>query len=365
MKQYNIVPTYQECLKICETSKEFSHSVQTIDGKEIHSFKYNLSIPDMWEIDDAMDGRLNMRGIVFIDEKIVALPFPKFFNLGEVKYTKDLDMTKIKFANEKIDGSLISVFKLNGKFYCKSMKSIESDVSKESQKYFDNSLNIRLHAFDKISRGLSPMYEYVSSTCKIVIDYGKSKMFYLGSRDMKTGEIHYPNESDALVVDAPCQFFDSEEINKYLKTSNVEGVVVTLEDGQMVKLKTEEYCKLHRIVSNFSDKNIIESIIDKTYDDLIGQLQQNNLNEYKEKAFIINENFWNRYRDIEEYVTERFDELNLKYSTRKEIAMHMQFSSMIVPWSHAMIFKLLDKRPIKELIFKRLREEFSDKTVSG
>ena len=356
MKQYSIIPTFQDCIKICELNKEFSHSVQKLDGKEVHSFKYNLSHSDMWEENDGMDGRFNMRGICFIDEKIVALPFPKFFNLEETKYTKNLDISKFKFANEKIDGSLISVFQLNGKMYCKSMKSVESDVSKEAQKYFDSNELIKNHAKEILFCGYSPMYEYVSPTCKIVIDYKETKMFFLGCRDMKTGKIFYPTQNgDAMFTRIPKKFETDKEINEYLKTPNVEGVVITLEDGQMVKVKTEEYCKIHRIISNFSDKSIVESIVEEKFDDLIGQLKLNNLNDLLEKAQQINDKFWEKYKEIEEYATHRYEQLIGKHSNRKDIAMEMQFSSMIAPFSHSIIFKLLDKKPIKDLIFKYLK----------
>lgn len=358
MKQYDVIPVFRQCLDLFISNKFFSHSIQSIKDIQIHSFKYNLSYKELWEENDAMDGRLNMRGITFIKDKIVALPFPKFFNLEEVKYTENLDVSKFKLAFEKIDGSLISPFMIDGEIEIKTMKSIESDLAIEARKNLKDFPNVIQHANDLISKNKSPMYEYVSPTRQIVIKYEKPEFYYLGCRDMESGEIIFPNEEDRKVVKCPMQFISFEEVNEYLEKSNVEGVVLTLDDGQMVKIKTQEYFKLHRVISNFSLKNIVEYIIEGKFDDLIGQLKQNNLKDLIEKAHKINDGFWKVFKSIDEDVIKHYEEL--KHLSRKEIAISIQFSSAIHPNIGSCIFSKLDGRIYNHIIFKSIKNNLTN-----
>lgn len=269
---YEKIPNFEKCVELCEKYDSLSHSIQSKNGQDIHSFKYNvIPSPEVWK----EEYTLNMRGITFIDKKLVALPFNKFFNLNENEFTQDLDITDFKYCFAKIDGSLISMFRWgNGDLDVKSMKSINSEVAIESREFIKDKPYIIDFCNELLDRNMTPMFEYVSNTCRIVIDYGAPELYYLGARNMTTGEIEY-SSNDKLKM--PTRFNNYEEFNHYLSKTNVEGVVITLNNGQMVKCKTDEYCNLHRILDGLSDKNIIARIFNDTVDDLKSVLSTNNL----------------------------------------------------------------------------------------
>lgn len=360
-KYYNKIPTFQECLELVKLDIGFSHSVQTIEGKEVHSFKYNLWSKEMLTEEIFSKGGLNLRGICFIDEKIVALPFPKFFNLNENKFSEfPFSEWKVKNIFEKIDGSLISLIKVNGKYYCKSMKSIESDVSKEAQQFFDKpeNLNLRLHAMKKIEDGFSPMYEYTSQSCRIVLDYGEPKMTYLGCRNKVTGEIILPLKGlDDILVPIP-RIFTSSEIQRYLEQKGVEGVVVTLEDGTMFKMKSEEYFEIHKIISDFSVKNMLEKILNKQTDDIVPILKKYGMEDKIKQLIELEDIFYNTGFDIQcscykTYV--KVKDLGRKEAAEIVLQENKKYSSII--------FKMLDNKDVSILINKYAQEEVFNTTT--
>lgn len=361
-RYYNIVPTFQQCMELVDLKIGFSHSVQEIAGKELHSFKYNMWSKEMLEEDIFAKGGLNLRGMCFIDEELVALPFPKFFNLNENKYTtipwSEFREDTVKYINDKIDGSLISVLRHKYKYYCKSMKSIESDVSKEAQAFFDKNFELKLHAMEKIARGFSPMYEYTSNSCQIILSYGEPKMTYLGCRDLKTGEIVLPTKGvDDVIVPIP-KVFTLSEVYPYLQEKGVEGIVLTLNDGTMLKMKSEEYCEIHRIISGFSLKNILESIQKKTIDDIIPILTKYSLFDKIEEVAKLREEWVHTFFDIEckcFHTYNKVKELPRKEAAQLVLKEQSELSNIV--------FKMLDKKDVTELIDKKVMEILLTKPI--
>ena len=345
-EKYNEIPTYNECLQIVKEFPAFSHSTQILDGVKIESFKYNISKKDMWD----GYGHLNMRGITFVNEQLAALPFPKFFNLGEHENSTNIDLNNVSKIYEKVDGSLISVFYVGTKLYLKSMKSVNSDVSKEANKNVTE--DVLSFSRTLLEKDLSPLFEYVSPESRIVLQYSKPEFYFLGCRNMITGATILPDEIDVPQnVKTPGVFKTVEEMKSYIKQNNVEGVVVTLNNGVMIKIKSEDYCRVHRIMSYFNPKNIVENIINNTYDDMIGILSYNNLNSDVEKSKVI----FSRYTDrMNEFISmaESYYREN-KHHSRKDIAIELKENRMLAN----LVFRLIDGKEITDTINKYVLEE--------
>ena len=187
--KYLEIPSYEDCLQICKDHVGFSHSKQEFKGDLIESFKYNIITPNMWD----GFGRLNMRGITFCNGELIALPWPKFFNRGEAPETTNVDFSKVKYISEKADGSLISFFRVAEDIELKSMKSVVSDVACSARKYVETREDILAFVEILLDRALSPMFEYIgNSNHKIVLNYEKEDLVFLGARSLLTGELFYP-----------------------------------------------------------------------------------------------------------------------------------------------------------------------------
>ena len=364
IEQYKQIPTLQDCEQLVKDYEWFSRSEQIIDGQSVVSFKYNLATEELYE---APFG-LNMRGITFVDGELVALPFPKFYNVGE----KDLDICKfdietdLAHAYEKSDGSLICAFYLNGKLRVKSMKSVESDVAinAHSDIQSDEFWQVREFAEAFLDNHMTPMFEYVSPKHRIVLDYDRPDFIFLGARDMETGAITFPHEvkRPAGVTFAE-HFSTKEQIHDHLDKSGVEGVVVTTKTGLMVKMKTAEYCGLHRVITNFSDKIVLESLYDKKshqvddrLDDMIGVMQQMNLDDLVQRANSIRSDYFYR---IEAWTTMCKGILQKhEHMSRSELAT-MLFSSSDKTIGAACM-AVMDNKPnaIAKIIFNQMLNEF-------
>lgn len=360
---YYKIPTFEECLEIVEKEKAFSHSVQEMDGKEIHSFKYNLSYKEMW--DDLEDGRINLRGITFIDGEIVALPFPKFFNLSENDYVRseNINLKRFDAATEKVDGSLLSFFLLNDRIEVKTMKSVYSDTAIEAREYLKDRPDVQEFARYCLDHSLSPIFEYVSPSdaARIVIDYGKKNFILLGARDIVTGTIYsvsnFPlKEKFPASIDMAQCFNTKDAFDAYMDNAEVEGVVITLDNGDMVKIKTKWYCGIHKLLDLFNMKNVLEMIVEGKSDDAKSQLELNG--RVKESATIdrVEKSFLERYSIIEKELHDKFNEFKSKEFTKKDIAMGFMKENKPLA---SLVFKLYDDKDysgqIKDMVFEEMK----------
>ena len=351
--QYKI-PTFEEALSISENVKGFSHSVQEMHGKEIHSFKYNLSYRDMWE--DVSDGRLNMRGITFIDGELKCISLPKFFNLGECEIAVYPENEKYLMSKE--DGSLISVFQVDDLLEVKTMKSVYSDVAIQARTYFDTRPDLQGFSMSLINKGLSPYFEFISPQNRIVLRYEKDDFVFLGARCMTSGKMFLP--WDMLVpstITIP-MLITPEKRDEYLEREDVEGLVVVGEDGHMIKMKTSSYCQLHRILDMKTKKSFCEYYnAHGNFDDVIGVLTQHGLHDDVEDLKKFEEDYLEKMNTYLTIITSNVDKY--KDLSRKEIALTM-IEDGVDKSMRGFVFSALDGKDIDGKIKKMILEGYKD-----
>jgi putative RNA ligase len=215
----------------------------------IYSYCYSMKT----EIDEKWNKEtLNCRGTI-IDEngEIVFRAVKKFFNKGQNKIAdeslKNMNIGKIVYL-DKLDGSFIKVFNYNDNLVIGSKTSFENEFTDWAKEIIERD-NL------KFEDGLSYHFELIVPENRIVVDYKKDRNLYLWAVvETKTGK-----ELD--IFDNRFSSFNRvkiiEDVDKYLKKSNIEGVIIY--DGkERLKLKTEEYLKLHKIRTMCSKKRIIE-----------------------------------------------------------------------------------------------------------
>lgn len=324
MNEYFDIPTMEDCENLVNTHQCFSRSQQDAGGEQtLVSFKYMFS--DLAIFEERFG--INMRGITFLDGKLVALPFPKFCNFMEngTKYAQ-ADLNLVKFAYNKADGSLISVFLLNDELEVKTMKSMYSDVANEARILFNNRQDVKDFSSDLLEDGLSPMFEYVGPDNRLVLSYDSEDFIFLGARSLTTGEIFYPHDLNVPAnITTPKLFDNMDDINAHLEKSGIEGVVLTMENGHMVKMKTEEYFDLHRLMTCVSTKNILKNIydiheqcVDDKTDDIIGKLREKGVDELADMVLELRNEYFEKVKEYCEWATGVITER--KGASRKELA---------------------------------------------
>jgi len=188
---------------------------------------------------------LNLR-----DRKVVAIPFPKFFNLGES--TESIPMGQFH-TYEKVDGSLIIAFH-DGNYWCCATKgSFTSD-----QAYWA-SRKLGEYGFAKLDIGTTYLFEAVYAANKIVVDYHFEDVVLLGAYNPDGIEYEY----DWLIIIAKrlgCRLMKRYEFDDHAAvvahaatiTKDEEGFVLHWPNGYRLKVKGEEYLKIHRAISGLT-----------------------------------------------------------------------------------------------------------------
>lgn len=202
---------------------------------------------------------LNARGIVFDNDGVlVQRCIPKFFNHDEpdgIKVEKLMLKEQIGVVQEKLDGSLIKITKdeKHG-LVITSKASFESDQAKMAKEIVDeNNYNFK--------EGWTYHFELIHPDNQIVLNYGdEKKLVLLAIIDNETGK-DIDIYSDDLKFEKP-KLYDYEtllDINVLNKDGLHEGVVVNY-GSYRLKYKTDEYIRLHRIVTEFTPKRVWESL---------------------------------------------------------------------------------------------------------
>jgi RNA ligase len=201
------------------------------------------------------DVTLNCRGLVLdIKGNVIAKPFPKFFNYEEHK-PEDIPNENFE-VYEKMDGSLGIIFHYEGEWHIATRGSFTSEQAIKGKELLD-----------KLSKtALIPGYTYLVEIIypenRIVVDYGdEEKLVVLGAYNNETGKEvevgEMVNEGWEVVMKYKTWGEDWKTLKKEISKDN-EGYVIRFSGGMRMKIKGEEYVRLHRILTNFSTKDIWE-----------------------------------------------------------------------------------------------------------
>lgn len=205
------------------------------------------------------DVTLMCRGLITDNEsgEIVGRPFKKFFNWEENKHTptKDFDV----FTKE--DGSLGIAFNYKGNWTFASRGSFTSEQAVWATEFInENLINGVAAMFDK---GLTYLFETVYKENRIVVDYGDYEgLILLGAVDTKTGEDLPYNKllEYAYFFDVVKKWDGITDFTKLkeMVDNNSEGFVVRFTNGDRMKIKGEDYLRLHKIMTSVSTTSVWE-----------------------------------------------------------------------------------------------------------
>lgn len=201
---------------------------------------------------------MECRGLV-VDEsgRPIVRCMPKFFNEDEPHAFFGMTEAEIKLTTpiyfDKLDGSLIQI--VNDKEYgliITSKGSFESDQAKWATQIFQ-----QYYTLDDLDSDKTYIFELIHPDNRIVLDYGDRKeLILLAVNETETGadlDI-YTNKFNKFTR-APIITDVENHMDKL-----VEGVVVK-QRNHRIKIKTGEYVRLHRIVTDFTPKRVWESLM--------------------------------------------------------------------------------------------------------
>jgi RNA ligase len=352
---------------------------------------------------------LACRGLVLDNEgNVIAKPFPKFFNYEE--HTAEEIPNELFDVYEKMDGSLGICFyyereltyseryKLwfNGN-YETGMEYFEEIVPNFDDPYYHPTPTkkgewhiatrgsfiseqavkgkelLGKYNFQKLHTDYTYLFEIIYKENRIVCDYDFEDVVLLGVINTKTGiEVNLHSDTEDVriqniirniglnVVTRYNTFGEGfDELKKEISNSK-EGYVIRFRNGIRMKIKGDEYVRLHRILTNFSTTDIWELLrsggdmneflervpdeFDKWVKSTISDLKYAHF-QICERAGKLHDGFrYGKYGDV------------YPEPTKKEFAEFVM--KQYVPLRSVM-FAMWDKKPYDDIVWKLIKPKWS------
>lgn len=225
---------------------------------------------------------LQCRGLIVTERgKVVARPFPKFFNHDQPEGTfpREGAVTVV----DKLDGSLGILYPGAHGWSIATRGSFLSEQARHATAVFKEK-----YADWEPPAGYTMLFEIIYPENRIVVDYGhRDDLVLLGAVHNATGGILSPKDAEVwLGWPGPraevFSYTSWAEALAMRPRGNAEGVVVRFHDtSTMVKIKQADYVKLHRIVTGWNERTIWQHLRDGG---LIGELAENLPDEFHQWA---------------------------------------------------------------------------------
>ena len=300
------------------------------------------------------DVTLQCRGLVTGTEgNVVARPFKKFFNLEENKHTPTSEFEVF----DKMDGSLGIMFKYNGEMVCATRGSFTSDQSKWMTEFAQ-----KYNYQDIIVEGFTYLFEIIYPENRIVVNYdGQERLVLLGIINTETGEELPHNElfEGFDVVKKYDGVRDYSELKGKVE-QNSEGFVVRFSNGDRMKIKGEEYLRLHKIMTNVSTTGVWELLSNGgDINEFLKDVPDEFYKKVKDYADLLKYGF---YRVSEDCGKSHHYFRYGKYSDREIEPTKKQFAEHVTNHGHppyrAVMFAMWDGKPYDKLIWNVLKPEW-------
>jgi RNA ligase len=344
---------------------------------------------------------LACRGLVLdIEGNVIAKPFPKFKNYEEHK-PEDIPNEFFE-VYEKMDGSLGIIFyyeeklsderryniwfnnnyqtgmerffdpnnlpnfddpyyeptpKTKGEWHMATRGSFTSEQAIKGKEMLD-----KLNKTALIS-GYTYLAEIIYPENRIVVDYGdEEKLVVLGAYNNKTGkEVEVDemvNEGWEVVMKYKTWGEDWETLKREISKDN-EGYVIRFSGGMRMKIKGTEYVRLHKILTNFSTKDIWELLRNNEPLEPFLERVPDEFDKWV-KAIIMNLRY--SFHHIDERAGKLHDGFRYgKFNdrdpepTKKEFAEYVkQFPKELA----AVMFKMWDKQPYDHIIWTMVKPKY-------
>lgn len=276
---------------------------------------------------------------------VIARPFDKFFNLGE-NGVDQLPAEKF-VAYDKADGSLGIMYPTTSSVALATRGSFLSEQSQVGTDMLRKVLNTMPAGMFK-PYDITYLFEIIYPENRIVIDYhGVSKLVFLGAREIESGRVLTPD----WFPDMKSYFEMPSPIVDY-KTprENAEGVVLTFYPSDyMVKIKYEEYVRLHRLVTGVNARRIWDILRNDGNMDELFELVPEEFADWVSKTA---KTLVNDYAMIDRSVREIATEVEEQSDVRKDQAIYLMkhYKDLSAP-----LFRILDGKPYDDLIWKMLK----------
>jgi len=285
---------------------------------------------------------LMCRGLI-LDENdtIIARPFPKFFNLGEMELQ---ELPSLPFeVYDKMDGSLGIMYWIDGIPFMASRGSFASEQSDKANEMLHGKYRA---SWSLLDTSKTYIFEIIYPENRIVLDYGdREELVLLAIIDTQTGK-EFPLEDTGFPIVERYDGIKDLHLLKVENEDNKEGFIIKFANDFRIKIKFEEYLRLHRIVTQVSTLNIWEYMMtNQSMEELLERVPD----EFFEWVKKTKNDLENQFVAIENQCKQDFKILD----SVKETALYYQKCAY-----PAVLFFMLKDRDYTPIIWKYIKPKF-------
>ena len=244
------------------TSPPYSLSIKRKDTRIL--FKYSQI-----ESDFSLDIVKEARGLILEDKtwKVICYPFNKFFNFGE-EYADNIDWESA-VVETKEDGSLIKIYFYNDEWKIATNGTIDAEDAELQSGPYKNFRQLFDAAAEKCHFDFSKLNRYFTYCCEICSEFNiiicpqsEMRLIHIGTRNNRT----FQEVETDIGIPHPQKYALSslEDCIAMAKTFDFtkEGFVVKDKNYNRIKVKSEDYVRVHRLANNglMTEERAIELI---------------------------------------------------------------------------------------------------------
>lgn len=297
------------------------------------------------------------RGLIVADDgTVLARPFPKFHNLhehGADAAAGALTLTPPLRVFDKVDGSLGIAFRRpsDGRVQWATRGSFMSEQAAWANAWWSH------HGDDDaVGPSTTVLAEIIYPDNRIVLDYGgRESLTLLAILDTCTG-VHlaptFPGDADwwpSEVVDVFASVDDVAALDRNARP-DAEGYVVLSGDGRTrVKLKADEYMRLHKILTGVSTVTVWDLL---RSGDSLDVLYDKVPDEFADWANTTVANLTAAYDAALAAARAEFDAIAHLLDDRKAFAAEAVKSD-----NRALLFRMADDKSLAELVWRMVKPE--------
>jgi len=315
----------------------------------IYNYSRKTQYEGKWD-----DITLKTRGLILDREgNVIAKSFDKFFNYEELTM-KDIPEEGFEVF-EKLDGSLGILFWYQGKWILSSKGSFTSDQAIKGRQILNEKYNVEV-----LPKGYTTVVEIIYPENRIVCDYGSDELLVVLSMVSNASgkELDYEsmmsfNDVSGIPVVKKYDGIKNYDELKSSIGSDREGYVIKFKNGFRMKIKGEEYVRLHRILTGFSNVSVWEYLKEKK--------------DFQELLNKVPDEFDLWVKETAKDLTIRYENIKKEYIWIYEHIMRVEnakdrrvFAEHSQRYSHpSILFKMLDEKDYSDYIWKIIRPEYS------
>ena len=303
------------------------------------------------------------RGLILDQEgNVIAKGFDKFFNMEE--HQPEVIPNETFEVFEKLDGSLGILFWYQGQWILATKGSFTSDQAIRGREIL-----VKKYNFEPIPKGYTTLVEIIYPENRIVCGYGDEESLVVLSminnssgKELDYTSLLYISDETRMPVVKKYDAINDYKTLKSLISKDREGYVIRFRNGFRMKIKGEEYVRLHRILTGFSNVDIweylkdgkdINELLDRVPDEFdkwvrttIGDLKYGCF-QLRETAGKLHDGFrYGKYGDVD------------PEPTKKEFAEFVMKQQEVL---HAIMFAMWDgnNEKVDDIIWKLMKPKYS------